>query len=95
MSRKTYKREVAMALLVWLAYVVETKDANIIEILVWPIFTFVGLAFGMDWFGKSGGMRNPSEFITGRGNERSSEHPTRSGEQPDSRPVEQSGTDNR
>jgi hypothetical protein len=54
---KTYKRELAVALLVWLVYVVETKDASTIEILVWPVFTFAALAFGLDWFGKSDGSK--------------------------------------
>lgn len=72
---KTYKREVALVLFLWLGYIVETKDVNTIEILVWPIFTFSALAFGMDWFGKSGGMRDKSSEPTDRrGTERSSEH---------------------
>lgn len=72
---KTYKREVALVLFLWLGYIVETKDVNTIEILVWPIFTFSALAFGMDWFGKSGGVRGQSSEPTdGRGTERSSEH---------------------
>ena len=53
MKGKTFKRELAVVLLLWLMYVVETKDASTIEILVWPVFTFAALAFGMDWFGKS------------------------------------------
>ena len=44
---KTYKREIGVALLIWLGYVVETKSAEIIEILVWPIFAYVTAAFGM------------------------------------------------
>jgi hypothetical protein len=61
MKPKTYKRELAILLFIWLAYVVETKDVEVIEILVWPIFSFSAMAFGMDWFGKSGGMqRKPS-----------------------------------
>ena len=72
---KTYKREVALVLFLWLGYIVETKDVKTIEILVWPIFTFSALAFGMDWFGKSGGLRGQSSEPTdGRGSERSSEH---------------------
>jgi hypothetical protein len=72
---KTYKREVAIVLFIWLAYIVETKDVNTIEILVWPIFTFSALAFGMDWFGKSAGVRGQSPEPTDRrGNERSGEH---------------------
>ena len=78
MKPKTYKREVALLLFVWLAYIVETKDVNIIEILVWPVFTFSALAFGMDWFGKSGGVRGqPTEPTDGRGSERSSEYTDR------------------
>lgn len=75
---KTYKREVALVLFLWLGYIVETKDVNTIEILVWPIFTFSALAFGMDWFGKSGGVRGQSSEPTdGRRSERSSEHTDR------------------
>jgi len=78
MKPKTYKREVALLLFVWLAYIVETKDVNIIEILVWPVFTFSALAFGMDWFGKSGGVRGQSTEPTDRrGAERSSEYTDR------------------
>lgn len=73
--KRTFKRELAIFLLAWLVYVVETKDANIIEILVWPIFTFSALAFGMDWFGKSGGLQQqPFEPTNRWGSERSSEH---------------------
>ena len=75
---KTYKRELAISLLVWLVYVVETKDANIIEILVWPIFTFAALAFGMDWFGKSDGLRQWTPESSDRGrSQRGSEYPDR------------------
>lgn len=52
MVSKTYKREVAVGLLLWLAYVVEVKDAEIIQILVWPIFSFAGAAFGFDAYSK-------------------------------------------
>jgi hypothetical protein len=50
--KKTYKRELAIILLIWLAYVVEVKDVSIIEVLVWPIFAFVGAAFGFDAYSK-------------------------------------------
>jgi len=67
MKPKTYKREVGRLLFVWLSYRVESKDVKIIEILVWPVFTFSALAFGMDWFGKSGGVRGqPTEPTDGR-----------------------------
>tara|TARA_R110000764_G_scaffold49795_5_gene110029 strand:- start:20 stop:217 length:198 start_codon:yes stop_codon:yes gene_type:complete len=45
---KTYKRESAWALIIWLMYIVETKDAATINILAWPILTFFGLAYSLD-----------------------------------------------
>lgn len=54
---KTYKRELAIVLLIWFAYLVETKDIELINVLVWPIFTYSALSFGLDWFGKSNGMQ--------------------------------------
>ena len=51
-QKRTFKREVAVALLVWLVYIVETKDVQIIEVLAWPIFSYVGAAFGFDSWGK-------------------------------------------
>lgn len=60
---KTFKRELAFLLFVWFAYVVEVKGVEIVEILVWPIFTFGALAYGLDWFGKSNGLRQGSEGI--------------------------------
>ena len=59
---KTYKRELAVALLLWLVYVVEVKDANLVEILVWPIFSFAAAAFGFDQFAKlQQGSTKPSD----------------------------------
>ena len=49
---KTYKRELAVILLLWLMYVVEVKDAIIVEILVWPVFSFAAAAFGFDQYTK-------------------------------------------
>ena len=59
--RKTFKREIAVALLLWLAYVVEVKDVSIVEVLVWPIFAFLGAAFGLDAWGKQLGGKNLPE----------------------------------
>jgi hypothetical protein len=71
---KTYKRELAIAVMVWFMYVVEVKDVNIVELLVWPVFTFAALAFGLDWFGKSGDrLQGTIESLDGRGAKRSSE----------------------
>jgi len=86
MSPKTYKRELAVVLVVWLAYVVETKDAEIIGMLVWPVFTYMALAFGVDWWGKSGGMRKDTP-VGGR-SERSGQHSGGKDEHPDYWPID-------
>lgn len=52
-SEKTWKREVAVALLVWFAYVVETKDVAMVQAIVYPLFAYSALAFGIDWYGKT------------------------------------------
>ena len=52
MTEKTFKREVAVAMLIWLAYLVETKDVPTLEILIWPIFAWSAAAFGFDAYGK-------------------------------------------
>ena len=78
---KTYKRELAVLMIVWLIYIVETKDVNIIETLVWPIFTFVTAAFGIDQYSKlqQRGIGNTN----GRGTERSSQHTSGQDQYPD------------
>jgi hypothetical protein len=78
---KTYKREVALGLLIFFGYVVETKGEEIVELLVWPTFTFAGLAFGLDWGHK---QLQPTGSTPGR-NQRSSEHSDWEGEHPDRR----------
>ena len=81
MVSKTFKREIAVALLVWLVYIVEVKDVTIIEVLVWPIFTFAAAAFGIDAYGKlqQRGIGNTN----GRGTERSSQHTSGQDQHPD------------
>lgn len=74
--KKTFKRELAVALLVWLMYVVEVKDVSIIEVLVWPIFAFAGAAFGFDSFSKQLWDKS-SKSSDGIRNERSSEYTDR------------------
>lgn len=59
--KKTFKREIAVALLLWLVYVVEVKDVSVIEVLVWPIFAFLGAAFGLDAWGKQLSGKNLPE----------------------------------
>lgn len=75
MTEKTYKRELAIILLMWFIYLVETKDINIVEVTIWPVFSFVTAAFGFDAYGKlQQGSTKPSH---GRGTERSSKRPSR------------------
>lgn len=57
---KTYKRELAVLLLVWLIYIVEVKDVDIIEIVVWPVFSFAAAAFGFDQYAKLQQTPKPS-----------------------------------
>jgi hypothetical protein len=80
--KKTYKREVAIGLLIFLGYVVETKGPEIVELLVWPTFTFAGLAFGLDWGHK---QLQPDRSPPWRRTERSSEYPDREREHSDYR----------
>ena len=75
---KTYKREFAVLMIVWLIYIVETKDVTIIETLVWPVFTFVTAAFGLDQYSKL--QQRPSG--SNGGNQRSGQHPSRQDEYP-------------
>ena len=90
---KTYKREVAIGLLTGLGYVVFTGDHQMAEVLVWPVFTFAALSFGLDWWGKAGSVHRPFEpnrvqqpsssvIPHGRGAECSSQYPDREDEQP-------------
>jgi len=88
--KKTFKREVAFLLLLWLAWITETKDVDTLKVLVWPVFTFAALSFGLDWFGKSGapnGMRQPTFSSYRVRAEHSSKHTSGTDQQPDDRAV--------
>ena len=78
---KTGKRELAVALLIWLIYVVEVKEESIVEVLVWPIFTFVTAAFGLDQYSKLQ-QKPPQSPHRGRP-EPSSQRPSREDQLPD------------
>lgn len=78
---KTYKRELAVVLLVWLIYIVETKNESIIEVLVWPVFTFVTAAFGLDQYSKL--QQRPPKPTDRRGTERSRERTSWEDKYPD------------
>lgn len=82
---KTYKREIAALLLVWLIYLVETKPVEVIEVVVFPIFTFSALAFGLQWYSPNGGLLGSTRPSNRRGSERSSQYSNREDEYTDSR----------
>lgn len=82
MIKKTWKREISLALLVWLGYIAETKSVEIIQVLVWPIFSFSALSFGLDWYAKSNGMQQTTSEPSDRwwSTERSGQYSNRQGE---------------
>jgi len=49
---KTYKREVALFLLIFFCYVVYVGNIGMVEVIVWPIFAFAMAAFGLDGYAK-------------------------------------------
>ena len=49
---KTYKREAAIAVLLYLFYLGLYGRTEVVEILAWPFMLFIGASFGMDWAGK-------------------------------------------
>lgn len=83
-GKKTYKRELAFLLFIWLVYLVETKEPELVQILAFPIFTYGALAFGLQWYSPNGGLLKPQS--TGSANrgrpQRSSEHTSRENQQP-------------
>ena len=85
--KKTYKREVAFLLFVWLVYLVETKEPELVNILAFPIFTFGALAFGLQWYAPNGSLLRGESYRTSdwRGSERSSQRPSWENEYSDSR----------
>jgi hypothetical protein len=47
MKDKTYKREVAAALLLGLGYLVFTNNLEMVDVVIWPIIGFATGAFGI------------------------------------------------
>jgi len=52
LSAKTFKREVALGILLFLGYVVLTDDVEMVKVLIWPSITFAGACFGFDSYAK-------------------------------------------
>ena len=45
---KTYKRELGGAMFIWLVYLVETKEVELVATLAPPIFMYIAFAMGAD-----------------------------------------------
>lgn len=54
MTDKTWKRETAILVLLWVIYVSIHGSVQALSIIVWPAFLFIGAAFGMEWAKKTG-----------------------------------------
>jgi len=52
LKTKTWKREVAVAIFALFWYTVLTGDIEMVKVLVYPVFTFGALCFGLDWHSK-------------------------------------------
>lgn len=66
---KTYKREVATGLLILMGYISVIGNAEILQIIIWPIMLFASAAFGLDWAWKQGNeivTRLPPDRTTDR-----------------------------
>lgn len=44
-NKKTWKRELAVILLVWFMYIVEVKDVEVVKVLVFPVFSYITAVF--------------------------------------------------
>ncbi|PHS02774.1 MAG: hypothetical protein COA78_20235 [Blastopirellula sp.] len=51
---KTWKREVAFLILVYLGWLGYVDKLEILKIMIWPGMLFVGAAFSMAWAGGQG-----------------------------------------
>ena len=91
---KTYKRELAVIFFIWLVYLVETKDIEVVKVLSFPIFTYIALAMGMSWYSPNGGLlRQSSQSVDGRWSQRSSQRTGWEDQQPDSRDYQRHGAE--
>lgn len=82
-NKKTYKRELAVVLLLWLGYLVEFKEPGLVEIVIFPLFAYVMGAFGLDAYAKQlhGKSPQPADRRRPQG---SGKRPSGEDKQPDS-----------
>ena len=55
-AKKTFKREVAIAILIYLAVIImmaaDQQPVETLKIIIWPAMIYVFQAFGMEWVSK-------------------------------------------
>lgn len=74
MTKKTYKRELAGVMFLWLVYLAETKEIELVSTLAPPIFMYIAFAFGADVYSKL--QQSGSRSVAWGRAQRSSEYPT-------------------
>lgn len=52
-TEKTFKREIAFLMFVWLCYVSVFGSLAVLEVIVWPCFIFISGAYGLDAYYKN------------------------------------------
>jgi len=49
MKNKTWKREIAFVILLYLGWLGATDRIEALKVMVWPGMLFVGASYGMSW----------------------------------------------
>ena len=52
-NKRTWKRELAFVVFLWLVYL-SIYRVEALAVVVFPSFSYIGLALGLDWWGKTG-----------------------------------------
>ena len=63
MKSKTYKREVAVGLVMWLIWLAEAGNIAALTVVAWPVFLFLGAAYGMEWAAKQTKLVGTSDEV--------------------------------
>lgn len=70
---KTYKREMALLIFIWLVYLSLYGTVAVLEIVAWPSFVFILGAFGLDEINKNTSSGSRIANLRGMFNRGSSE----------------------
>ena len=54
---KTYKREVAFLMFLYIVYLGIVGAVAVLEVVIWPLMLFVATAFGMEWASAQAGLK--------------------------------------